>query len=236
MTTSIAERARGLPWAELSEQLDDRGFAQTPELLTAEECRRLAGLYETGAFRSTVTMARHGFGRGEYKYLDYPLPPIVDELRTAMYGPLAAVANRWAERHGMTEGYPDELGSFLERCHAAGQTRATPLILRYGPEDWNALHQDVYGDVAFPLQVVTVLDRPGRDFEGGEFVIVEQRPRAQSRAHVCALRQGAFLIFTTRERPARGRRGYYRAPMRHGVSTVTAGRRTTLGIIFHDAR
>jgi uncharacterized protein len=236
MTQAISDRVAELDWTALGQELDERGFAQTPPLLSPAECRDLGGLYETGTFRSTVTMARHGFGRGEYKYLDYPLPPVIDGLREAMYRPLAAVANRWAEWQARAERYPDELPDFLERCHAAGQSRATPLILRYGPDDWNALHQDIYGEVAFPLQVVTVLDRPGHDFEGGEFVLVEQRPRAQSRAHVCALRQGAFLIFTTRERPARGRRGYYRAPGRHGVSTVSSGRRTTLGIIFHDAR
>ncbi len=236
MTDAISARVGALSWDELGEQLDTRGFAQTPPLLSDSECSELSALYETGAFRSTITMARHGFGRGEYKYLDYPLPPLVATLRRALYEPLAAVANRWAERLGREGDYPDELESFLERCHAAGQTRATPLLLRYGPSDWNALHQDIYGDVAFPVQAVTVLDRPGDDFEGGEFVLVEQRPRAQSRAHVCALKPGAFLVFTTRERPAQGTRGYYRAAMRHGVSTVTSGRRTTLGIIFHDAR
>jgi hypothetical protein len=181
-------------------------------------------------------MARHGFGAGEYKYFDRPLPDPVGQLRAAFYPPLAATANRWAERLGEDERYPAQLDAFLARCHAAGQPRPTPLMLRYGPGDWNALHQDVYGDVAFPLQIVTVLERPGVDFEGGEFVLTEQRPRAQSRAHVQQLRQGAFLIFTTRHRPAEGSRGYHRAAMRHGVSTLTRGRRTTLGVIFHDAR
>jgi hypothetical protein len=180
-------------------------------------------------------MARHGFGQGEYKYFDHPLPDAVAAVRTAFYPPLAAVANRWAERLGEDVGYPDELAAFLERCHTAGQAQPTPLLLRYGPGDWNALHQDVYGEVAFPLQIVTLLDRP-EDFDGGELVLTEQRPRAQSRAHVQHLRQGAFLIFATRQRPAVGGRGYYRAAMRHGVSTLTRGRRTTLGVIFHDAR
>ncbi|MEA2265863.1 MAG: uncharacterized protein QOE27_1446 [Solirubrobacteraceae bacterium] len=233
---AIADRVDRLPWPELHEALDDHGFAQTPPVLSPPECRELAALYATGRFRSTVTMSRHGFGQGEYRYFEHPLPGPVDELRSAFYPPLAATANRWAERLGDETRYPDELGPFLARCHAAGQLRPTPLMLRYGPGDWNALHQDVYGDVAFPLQIVTVLDRPGVDFAGGEFVLAEQRPRAQSRAHVQELHQGAFLIFATRHRPAQGRRGYHRTAIRHGVSTLTRGRRTTLGVIFHDAR
>lgn len=236
MAKTISSRVAALSWTDLGAQLDVAGFAQTPPLLSRSECQELSGLYEADGFRSTITMARHGFGRGEYKYLDYPLPPLIAELRSELYGPLAAVANRWAERLGREGDYPQDLDSFLERCRAAGQARATPLLLRYGPGDWNALHQDLYGEVAFPLQAVTVLDRPGVDFAGGEFVLVEQRPRAQSRAHACALEPGAFLFFPTRERPAQGTRGYYRAPMRHGVSTVRSGRRTTLGVIFHDAR
>jgi hypothetical protein len=232
MTTPIAE----LPWSELHAELDAHGFAQTPAVLSAKECRELAALYEGGRFRSTITMARHRFGEGEYKYFDHPLPEPIAQARAALYPPLADAANRWAERLGEDVRYPDTLDAFLDRCHEAGQTRPTPLILRYGAGDWNALHQDVYGDVAFPFQAVTLLDRPGEDFEGGEFVLLEQRPRAQSRAHVQPLRRGAFLIFTTRQRPAQGSRGFYRAAMRHGVSTVTAGRRTTLGIVFHDAR
>jgi hypothetical protein len=234
--STIADRVAQLPWPDLQAELDGRGFAQTPAVLAPDECRALAGLYETGAFRSTVTMARHGFGQGEYKYFDHPLPELVRQLRSALYPPLAAAANRWAELLGEEVRYPADLADFLGRCHAAGQTRPTPLILRYGPGDWNALHQDVYGDVAFPLQAVALLDRPGVDFEGGEFVLAEQRPRAQSRAHVQQLRQGALLIFTTRQRPARGTRGYHRTAMRHGVSTLTRGRRTTVGVIFHDAR
>jgi uncharacterized protein len=233
---TINERIAALPWPELHATLDERGFVQTGAVLSAGECRELSRLYETGTFRSTIAMARHRFGEGEYKYFDRPLPETVGDLRAALYPPLAKAANRWAERLQEDIRYPPELDGFLERCRAAGQTRPTPLILRYGPGDWNALHQDIYGDVAFPFQAVTVLDRPGEDFEGGEFVLLEQRPRAQSRAHVVQLRRGAFLIFTTRQRPARGSRGYYRAAMRHGVSTLTSGRRTTLGIVFHDAR
>lgn len=231
----IAERVARLDWADLQDELDARGFAQTRPLLSARDCRELAALYDAGTFRSTVVMARHRFGEGEYKYFERPLPPAVADLRSSFYGPLSQTANRWAERLGEGERYPAELETFLARCHRAGQKRPTPLILRYGPGDWNALHQDLYGEVAFPFQVVTLLDRPGDDFEGGEFVILEQRPRAQSRAHVVSLRRGACLIFTTRQRPAAGARGYHRAAMRHGVSTVTSGRRTTLGIVFHDA-
>ena len=233
--TSIAQRVRALPWPELQAELDSQGFAQTPAVLSASECRELGALYENGSFRSTVTMARHRFGEGEYKYFDNPLPKPVAELRAAFYPPLAQAANRWAERLAEDERFPDRLAAFLERCHRAGQTRPTPLMLRYGAGDWNALHQDLYGDVAFPFQIVTVLDNPGEDFEGGEFVLLEQRPRAQSRAHVIQLRRGSFLIFTTRQRPVEGSRGYYRGAMRHGVSTLTAGQRTTLGVIFHDA-
>jgi uncharacterized protein len=204
-------------------------------VLTAGECHALRGLYENGSFRTTIAMARHRFGEGEYRYFDHPLPDAVAQLREAFYPPLAEAANRWAERLGEDTRYPDRLADFLRLCHRAGQKRPTPLMLRYGVGDWNALHQDLYGDVAFPFQVVTVLDRPGTDFQGGEFVLLEQRPRVQSRAHVISLRRGAFLIFTTRQRPVQGTRGYYRAAMRHGVSTVTEGERTTLGLIFHDA-
>jgi len=235
-SSPIETRVAALPWPELRDTLDECGFAQSPTVLLPEECEELAELYEMGRFRSTIAMARHRFGEGEYRYFDHPLPDAVAQLRAAFYPPLAQVANTWAERLGDDTHYPSELDEFLEQCHQVGQTRPTPLIFRYGPGGWNALHQDLYGDIAFPFQIVTVLNRPGRDFEGGEVVLVEQRPRAQSRAYVEHLRQGAFLIFTTRQRPARGSRGFYRAPMRHGVSTLTAGTRTTLGIIFHDAR
>lgn len=235
----IAERVADLPWPELQAAIDEHGYARTPArspVLSAGECRALSDLYDRGRFRSTITMARHRFGEGEYRYFDHPLPDAVAALREAFYPPLAEAANRWAERLGEPARYPHDLDRFLARCHDAGQTRPTPLLLRYGPGDWNALHQDIYGDVAFPFQVVTVLDRPGRDFEGGEVVLVEQRPRAQSRAHVVHLERGAFLIFPTRHRPVPSQRGYSRTAMRHGVSTLTAGRRTALGVIFHDAR
>jgi hypothetical protein len=234
-TGALEHRVASLPWPELQGALDAQGFVQTRTVLSAQECSKLTGLYELGTFRSTVVMARHGFGEGEYKYFAAPLPDAVAQLRTAFYPPLAEVANRWADQLGDDIRYPGTLESFLRRCHRAGQRLPTPLMLRYTRGDWNALHQDLYGEVAFPFQIVTLLDRPGRDFEGGEFVLLEQRPRAQSRAHVQELRRGAFLIFTTRHRPVQGSRGFYRAAMRHGVSTLTAGRRTTLGIIFHDA-
>jgi hypothetical protein len=233
--TPIPERIAALPWADLHASLDERGFAQTDALLSDAECEQLSSLYENGSFRSTISMARHRFGEGEYKYFANPLPDAVAELRGALYPELAEAANRWAERLGEEVRYPDTLAGFLDRCRDARQTRPTPLILRYGPGDWNALHQDVYGDVAFPFQAVTLLD-PEDTFEGGEFVLLEQRPRAQSRAHVLRLRRGALTLFTTRQRPAQGSRGYYRAAMRHGVSTLASGRRTTLGVVFHDAR
>jgi hypothetical protein len=232
---TIAARVDALPWPDLQATLHAQGFAQTPTVLRSDECADLAALYETGRFRSTVVMARHRFGSGEYKYFDHPLPDAVVQLRRAFYPPLAQVANEWAEQLGEPTRYPDELDPFLERCHRAGQTRPTPLIFHYERGDWNALHQDLYGETAFPLQVVTVLNAPGDDFSGGEVVLVEQRPRTQSRAHVLPLQQGAFLIFPTRHRPVQGKRGFYRATMRHGVSTLTAGTRATLGIIFHDA-
>ena len=226
-----------LPWPDIQDTLDERGYVQTPVLLSATECRELAALYDDGdRFRSTIDMARHRFGQGQYRYFDHPLPETIDAVRRALYPPLAQIANRWAERLGEPADFPDTLDEFLDRCHAAGQQRPTPLLLRYGKGDWNALHQDIYGDVAFPFQAVTVLDRPGKDFEGGEFVLLEQRPRAQSRAHVIALERGSFLIFTTRQRPVQGKRGYYRSAMRHGVSEIRSGERTTLGVIFHDAR
>lgn len=232
---TLGERVAALPWPELQADLDAQGFALTPAVLSRAECAELTGLYDTGTFRSVVHMGRVRYGEGEYKYFDRPLPDAVAALRAAFYPPLAEAANRWAQQLGAGERYPDDLDAFLGRCHQAGQTRPTPLIFRYGAGDWNALHQDIYGEVAFPFQIVTVLGRPGEDFEGGEFVLVEQRPRAQSRPHVVALHQGAFLIFSTRQRPVRGSRGYHRTTIRHGVSTVTSGRRTTLGIIFHDA-
>jgi hypothetical protein len=224
-----------LPWEALHEALDAQGFARAGVVLDARECRALRALYDTAQFRSTIDMARHRFGEGEYKYFAYPLPPVVDELRRALYPELARAANRWAELLGEEERYPAQLDEFLERCAAAGQRRPTPLMLRYGAGGHNALHQDLYGEVAFPFQALLVLSEQGSDYEGGESVLVEQRPRAQSRAHVTVLRRGELMIFTTRYRPVAGSRGHYRAAMRHGVATLASGERTSLGIIFHDA-
>jgi uncharacterized protein len=236
----ISRRVDELDWATLADQLDEQGHAITPVLLTDEECDALAGLFDAGRFRSTVDMARHRFGDGRYRYFDHPLPDVIAALRTSFYAHLAPVANRWA---GLLRGdnptFPLAHEELLARCHAAGQRRPTPLILRYGEGDWNALHQDLYGDVFFPLQALTVLSRRGEDFDGGEFVLLEQRPRAQSRAHVLTPPRGAFVLFPTAERPNRSRPpadGHHRVGMRHGVSTVTRGQRTALGVIFHDAR
>ena len=236
-TPTIAHRVDDLAWDELREQLDDRGFAVTPPVLTETECEELAGLFDGGRFRSTIDMARHRFGDGRYRYFDHPLPDAVAALRGSFYAHLAPIANDWSERlGGAADAFPLEHEELLERCRAAGQERPTPLILRYGEGDWNALHQDLYGDVYFPFQVVTVLSEPSVDYEGGQFVLLEQRPRAQSRAHVLTPPRGAFVIFPTQQRPQLGRRGHHKVGMRHGVSTVTSGRRTALGVIFHDAR
>lgn len=217
-------------------ELDARGCAVLPGLLDPEACQELAALYpDEGRFRSRVVMSRHGFGRGEYKYFAYPLPPLVAGLRTALYAPLASIANEWSRRLGADLRYPPTLDAFLERCHAAGQAKPTPLLLRYGPEDYNCLHQDLYGEWVFPLQLTVLLSQPGRDFTGGEFVLTEQRPRMQSRAEVVPLRQGDGVVFAVHHRPVRGTRGDYRVNMRHGVSRVRSGGRHTLGIIFHDA-
>jgi hypothetical protein len=227
-----ATRIDALDWDDLTAQLDRRGFAVSAPLLDAEECAALAALFDDGHFRSTIDMARHRFGDGRYRYFEHPLPDPLPVLRAGFYERLAPVANAWAERIG-GDTFPATHAELLERCAAAGQERPTPLILRYGAGDWNALHQDLYGEVYFPFQVLTVLTDA---HEGGEFVLMEQRPRAQSRAHVLRPPRGAFVIFPTRERPELGRRGYYKVGLRHGVSTVTAGTRTALGIIFHDAR
>ncbi len=236
MPTDITTRVDQLDWPALAAQLDDRGFAITPPLLDADECDALADLFEHGSFRSTIDMARHRFGDGRYRYFDHPLPDTIADLRTSFYPYLAPVANRWGQRlRGERPSFPLTHDELLQRCARAGQTRPTPLILRYGAGDWNALHQDLYGEVVFPFQILTVLSERGRDFDGGEFVLVEQRPRAQSRAHVLTPPRGAFVIFPTAERPNRGRNGDHRVGMRHGVSTVTRGQRTALGVIFHDA-
>jgi hypothetical protein len=217
-------------------ELDARGAAILPGLLDTRTCRELADGYDdAAAFRSRIVMSRHGFGQGEYQYFAYPLPPVVQELRSRLYPVLATVANQWAELMGRPERYPADLPAFLARCHEAGQTRPTPLLLRYGAGDYNCLHQDVYGAHVFPLQVACLLSEPGRDFSGGEFVLTEQRPRMQSRVLVAPLAQGDAVVFPVRDRPVRGTRSLYRATMRHGVSPLRSGRRHTLGIIFHDA-
>jgi hypothetical protein len=234
---SIDERVDALRWPELRGDLDERGFAVTEPLLAPDECAELAELFDVGRFRSTIEMARHRFGDGRYRYFEHPLPPAITELRTSFYRWLSPVANEWASRlRGQSPTFPAEHDELLERCRAAGQLRPTPLILRYSAGDWNALHQDLYGTVFFPFQVLTVLAQPGVDFTGGEFVLLEQRPRAQSRAHVLSPPQGAFVIFPTQHRPNAGKNGYHRVGLRHGVSTVTWGQRTALGVIFHDAR
>lgn len=235
-TPSVSRRAAALDWAALGAQLDRDAYAILPSLLTLGECRTLATLYSgNGRFRSRVVMAQHNFGQGEYKYFAYPLPRLIARLRAALYPPLAAIANRWQETMGADVDYPATHKAYLARCHDAGQTRPTPLLLEYGPGDYNCLHQDLYGAHVFPLQVAVLLSAPGTDFAGGEFVLTEQRPRRQSRVEVVPLNQGDGVIFPVRQRPIAGTRGVYRVNMRHGVSQVRAGRRHTLGIIFHDA-
>jgi uncharacterized protein len=234
---SLAHRVDGLVWGDLHEQLDTRGFAVSEPVLTDAECEALADLFDGGQFRSTIDMARYRFGDGRYRYFDHPLPTAIADLRGALYRHLVPIANAWSGLlGGDAAAFPAEHEQLLERCRAAGQERPAPLILRYGPGDWNALHQDLYGDVFFPFQVLTVLSEPLVDFEGGEFVLLEQRPRAQSRAHVVPTPRGALVVFPTQHRPQQGARGHYRLGLRHGVSTITRGSRTALGIIFHDAR
>jgi hypothetical protein len=225
-----------LDWTRLAAELDAHGCAVVPGLLDAAECADVAGWYdEADRFRSTVVMARHGFGRGEYRYFRYDLPPLVQALRGGLYPRLAAIANAWNAALGDPARFPEDHAAYLDRCHAAGQTRPTPLLLRYGPGDYNCLHQDLYGDHVFPLQAAVLLSEPGRDFEGGEFVLTEQRPRMQSRAEVVPLKAGDAVIFPVHHRPVRGSRGLYRVNLRHGVSRLRSGRRHTLGVIFHDA-
>lgn len=227
----------GIDWGAINAELDARGAAILERLLDRSECEALGGAYDSEpAFRSTVVMARHSFGRGEYKYFNYPLPALVAELRTELYRQLRITAERWNTALGNEVSYPPEHAEFLARCHAAGQVRPTPLLLRYGPGDYNCLHQDLYGEHVFPLQVAVLLSEPERDFTGGEFVLTEQRPRMQSRVEVVPLRQGDAVVFAVNQRPVPGTRGVYRVQLRHGVSRLRSGQRRTLGIIFHDAK
>ena len=236
-TLDLSERVHTLDWSRLSADLDAHGCAVTGPLLRADECAALAALYASDApFRSRVIMARHGFGRGEYKYFSYPLPQTIAALRTTLFPPLAEIANRWNGAMNIDTCYPTKHTDYLKQCHAAGQTRPTPLLLQYGPGDYNCLHQDLYGEHVFPLQATVLLSSPGDDFAGGEFVLTEQRPRMQSRAEVVPLAQGEAVIFPVHHRPVQGTRGVYRVNMRHGVSRLRSGQRHTLGIIFHDAK
>lgn len=231
-----ADRVAAIDWENVARSLDADGHAILHSMLLPEECASLAAAYEDDArFRSRVVMARHGFGRGEYKYFAYPLPALIAGLRTALYPRLCGIANRWNEAMGIAVRYPDDHEEFLDRCHGAGQTRPTPLLLQYGEGDYNCLHQDIYGEHVFALQVAFLLSQPDRDFTGGEFVLTEQRPRMQSRATIVPLNQGSGVIFAVNNRPVQGTRGSYRVKMRHGVSRIRSGRRHTLGIIFHDA-
>src|SRR4051794_22479372 len=226
-----------IDWVMVEHELDACGCAALTQLLSPEDCRALAALYpDDSRFRSRVVMARHGFGRGEYKYFSYPLPDLIARLRPQLYRRLVAIANRWNATMGIDIQYPAEHEDFVARCHQAGQTRPTPLLLQYVEGDYNCLHQDLYGEHVFPLQVAILLSEPGRDFEGGEFVLTEQRPRMQSRADVVPLRQGDAVVFAVHNRPVQGTRGSYRVNMRHGVSRLRAGQRHTLGVIFHDAK
>jgi hypothetical protein len=230
-------RVESIDWASVSAHLDDWGWAPFGRLLTANECDALARLYaDDSVFRSTVVMARHGFGRGEYKYFAYPLPDIIAALRPLLYARLVPIANRWNESMGIAMRYPPTHADFIKRCHQAGQTRPTALLLRYAEGDYNCLHQDLYGEHVFPLQVVILLSEPGKDFSGGEFVLTEQRPRMQSRAEVVPLGRGDAAVFAVHHRPVRGTRGSYRVNLRHGVSRLRSGHRYTAGIIFHDAK
>jgi hypothetical protein len=230
-------KATALDWPSIASELDEHGCALTGPLLPAETCAQLIDCYDEEArFRSKIVMARHGFGQGEYKYFAAPLPQTISMLRARIYSPLAEIANRWNERLGIATRFPNSLDAFLARCHKAGQTRPTPLLLKYGPGDYNCLHQDLYGEHVFPLQLAILLSEPKRDFTGGEFVLTEQRPRRQSRVEVVPLGRGEGVIFPVHHRPVAGTRGTYRVTMRHGVSRLRTGHRMTLGIIFHDAK
>ncbi|WP_244816312.1 2OG-Fe(II) oxygenase [Caballeronia sp. Lep1P3] len=233
----IVGRIDALDWAEIETQLDLQGSAIAPGLFTRDECAALAALYDDDAlFRSRIVMERHSFGRGEYKYFAYPLPSVLDDVRRAAYAHLAPVANRWNEVMGVETRFPADHAAFIERCHRAGQTRPTPLLLRYVPGDYNCLHQDLYGEHVFPIQMAILLSAPQCDFTGGEFVMTEQRPRMQSRVEVVPLTQGDAVFFAVHQRPVQGTRGAYRVNMRHGVSRLRSGRRHMLGVIFHDAQ
>jgi hypothetical protein len=230
-------RIQVLDWERISRDLDDQGNAILKRILSVNECQALAALYpDDSLFRSRVVMSRHGFGRGEYQYFDYPLPEIISEVRTAIYPRLAPIANRWNTLMGLEVRYPETHSEFLMRCHDAGQLRPTPLLLQYGEGDYNCLHQDLYGEHVFPIQVTILLSEPGIDYTGGEFILTEQRPRMQSRPEVVPLRQGDAVAFAVHHRPVQGKRGSYRVNMRHGVSRLRSGHRHTLGIIFHDAK
>jgi hypothetical protein len=233
----IADRTAALDWPGVGSGLDADGYAVIGPMLTAAECAGLSAGFDTdAAFRNRIVMARHGYGQGEYRYYSYKLPPLIEGLRTALYPRLAEVANRWERALGRPPAFPPDHAAYLARCHAAGQTRPTPLLLRYGPGDYNRLHQDLYGDLCFPLQVAFLLNRPGEDFTGGEFVLTEQRPRMQLRAEVVPLTRGQGVIFAVNQRPVQGARGAFRVAMRHGVSRIRSGQRHTLGVIFHDAK
>ncbi|MGB6956375.1 MAG: 2OG-Fe(II) oxygenase [Bradyrhizobium sp.] len=235
--SDVAARVAAIDWTETTRDLDAQGCAVLKGLLTAEECRALAARYpDDGIFRSRIVMGRHGFGRGEYRYFAYPLPQLIGELRPALYSRLQPIANRWNEAMDIDIRYPQSHEAFLARCHEAGQLRPTPLLLQYGVGDYNCLHQDLYGEHVFPLQVAILLSEPRRDFDGGEFVLTEQRPRMQSRAEVVPLRQGDGVAFAVHVRPVQGTRGFYRVNMRHGVSRIRSGHRHTVGVIFHDAK
>jgi hypothetical protein len=236
-SSAIAAHVDAIDWTQIAAELDAQGCAVLKGLLPAEECRAIAAFYpDDGRFRSHIVMGHHGFGRGEYKYFAYPLPDLIAGLRSALYAPLADTANRWDQAMGIDIRYPERHDAFLKRCHAAGQTRPTPLLLQYGEGDYNCLHQDLYGEHVFPLQVAILLSEPGRDFTGGEFVLTEQRPRMQSRPEVVPLRQGDAVAFAVHHRPVQGARGFYRVNLRHGVSRIRSGKRHTLGVIFHDAK
>jgi hypothetical protein len=234
--SAITPRIDALAWDAMAAALDERGYATTGVLLDPDACAALIeGYADAQRFRSRIIMQRHAFGRGEYQYFDYPLPPVVTNLRQALYPHLAPLANRWNENLRLDTRFPPSLQAYLKQCHTAGQTRPTPLMLKYGRDDFNCLHQDLYGPFVFPMQATILLSDPGRDFTGGEFLLMEQRPRAQSRAEVVPLRQGEAVMFAVNHRPVQGARGFYRAALRHGVSRVRSGERYTLGIIFHDA-